>query len=517
MKFLTATAVVLALLFLAGNSYAQSSTPIRRDPGNGSVHSTLPIVDLPFFFPTGIKQTIDPVEQRQEYERIFASTWYCNQGGNPPLTMMAEPGSISVQTDVVSTSSVTENPVKMRLVLDDFVRQPDGRIRVTTLCGQYYITETQEKVVEAWMINHVIEASKADNDFYATIMQLSVTARANKLGIPEADFAKSLDEPMIDNKNITYREFNRIPKPSKSSDFVPRELHLGYNPPLGGILGVTWLNTGVIYFNPEALMVDYVITRPVILQHEMVHVNINTEKFPMTEAFDAELAADMPMTLYPENQINLPDHGYNADLREIFWIYFNDDFDEARKQSYKVDLAGNPVLDEAKYRYYFEQHQKVKAEAMKFFQTVTIPEFYSDIAWWGSVNDIRGDKNSVFRMTLALHYNPTILGSSKDSLEWAESHREEILDAARKGFKDAVGGANTNDVDNDITMERVPTYLIDMYQRIFTPEEREVIEAYYKTHPQELVKLKTMSPEQLIGLAQQFKSMAKSTENGVAK
>jgi hypothetical protein len=508
MRLLTATATVLALLFLAGNSYAQAPAP-QINPDS----------KLPFFFPAGIKQTTDAVEQRQEYERLFAGTWYCNQGSSVPLTMTAEPGSISIQTDVVSTSSVTENPAKMRIVLDNWIKQPDGRIRVTTLCGQYYITDAQEKLVETQLKALVVSASTADNDFYETIMKLAVTARAKKLGIPEADFIKSLDEPMIDNKNITYREFNRVPKPSKSSDFVPRELHLGYNTPLQGILGVTWLNTGIIYYNPEAWMVDYMFTRPVIMQHEMVHVNINTEKFPMTEAFDAELAADMPMTLYQENQVNLPEHGYNRDLREIFWIYFNDDFDEAKKQSYKMDLAGNPVLDEAKYRYYYEQHQKVKAEAMKFFQTVTIPEFYSDIAWWGSVNDIRADKNSVFRMTLALHYNPTILGSSKDSLEWAEAHREEILNAARTGFKNAIGnsGGMNGGEDDSMNVQHVPTYLIELYERTFTEQERETIETYYRAHPAELAKLKTMSPEQLIQLAQQFKSATKSLKSGVAQ
>jgi hypothetical protein len=254
--------------------------------------------------------------------------------------------------------------------------------------------------------------------------------------------------------------------------------------------------------------VDYLTGRPKVMQHEMVHVNINVEKFPMTEAFDAELLADQPIVLYPENQVDLPEHGYARDLREIFQIYFNDDFDEAEKQSYKINLAGNFILDEPKYRLYYEQHQKVKAEAMKFFQTVTIPEFYSDTAWWGSVNDIRGDKNSVFRMTLALHYNPTILGSSKESLEWAEAHREEILQAAQNGFKNALGPVSIGGGDDSIHQQHVPAYLIGLYERMFTEQERTAIETYYKGHPKELAKLRTMSPEQLVELARQFKSSA---------
>lgn len=461
--------------------------------------------NLPFFFPAGIKTTTDPIEQRQEYMRYLASSWSCNQGNKDGVqSLMPEPGSISVQTNVISTSSVTENPAKMRLVLDNFIKMPDGRIRVTTLCNQFFITADQEQVVEKYMIQHVIDASKADNDFYAVIMDLATKARAEKLGIPLADFQKSLDEPMIDNKNITYREFNRIPKSSKASDFVPRELHLGYNIPLGGILGVTWLNTGVIYLNPDALITDYLTGRPKILQHEMVHGNINTEKFPMSEAFDVELMADMPIVLYPENELDLASHAYATDLREMFETYFNFDFDAMEKQIVKIDLAGNTVIDEQKYRYYYNQMAQVKAEALTFFQTVTIPEFYSDIAWWGSVNDIRGDKNSVFRMTLAQHYNPTILGSSKESLDWAEAHKQLIIDTANRGFHNALGGtADSGDTDPD--MKRVPVYLIDLYEKTFTPVEREKIETYYKAHPEELAKLKTMSPGELVNLAKSFK------------
>jgi hypothetical protein len=465
--------------------------------------------ELPFFFPAGIKTTTDPVEQRQEYQRYLVSTWACNQGNpNGMQNLMPEPGSVSVQTNVVSTSSVTENPAKMRIVLDHFVKMPDGRVRVTTLCNQYFITAEQEQVVEKYLTAHVIEAAGADNDFYATIMRLAITARAQKLGIDSASFEKSLDEPMLDNKTITYREFNRIPKPSKASDFVPRELHLGFNIPLGGILGVTWLNTGVIYLNPDSLVTDFLTGRPKVLQHEMVHNNINVEKFPMSEAFDVELMADMPIVLYQENQIDLPSHSYATDLREMFQIYFNDDFEQAEKQSVKIDLAGNTVIDEIKYRYFYAQHEQVKAEALAFFQTVSIPEFYSDIAWWGSVNDIRGDKNSVFRMTLAQHYNPTILGSSKESLDWAEAHRELILQTANKGFHDALGGSGDSmEGENDT---HVPAYLIDLYEHMFTQQERTNIEAYYKAHPAELAKLKTMSPSELMELAKTFKLSSNS-------
>ncbi len=500
-------APMVLLLLLGGSTSAQSHKAPPPQFDNPSA--------VPFFFPAGIKVTPDPVEQRQEYERYLVSGWYCNQGNkNGFQSMIPEPGSISVQTDVDSTSSVTDPHAKMRVVLDHFVRMPDGRVRVTTLCGQYFITAEQEQVVEKQLVQLVKDAAKADNEFHAVITDLAIAARSKKLGIDKAQFAASLDEPMIDNKNVTYREFNRIPKPSKTSDFVPRELHLGFNIPLDGILGVTWLNTGIIYYNPQAWITDYMTGRPKVMQHEMVHVNVNIEKFPMTEAFDAELLADMPIVLYPENQNDLPAHGYAADLREMFWIYFNFDFEEMNKQIYKIDLAGNRVVDPDKFRMYYGQLQQIKAEMLLFFQQVTIPEFYSDLAWWASVNDIRGDKNSVFRMTLAQHYNPTILGSSKESLEWAEAHREIILQTAERAFQRGVTGSTGGAGSSGDKSYHVPAYLIELYEQTFTPTERAAIEAYYKAHPEELEKVKTMSPEQLVELAKKFKA---TSMNGVVQ
>lgn len=120
------------------------------------------------------------------------------------------------------------------------------------------------------------------------------------------------------------------------------------------------------------------------------------------------------------------------------------------------------------------------------------------------MNNIRGDKNSVFRMTLALHYNPTLLGGSKATLDWLEGNREIILETAEGGFKAGLDGGRQSE-EGQKTL-KVPQYLVEMYERLFTPDERVKIEAYYQAHPAELEKLKTMSPEQLMEQAKKFKT-----------
>ena len=278
-------------------------------------------------------------------------------------------------------------------------------------------------------------------------------------------WSKQLDEK-VPGYNVTYRELNQLMKPSHPSDFVPRELHLGFNPPLGGILGVTWLNTGVIYYNPDAWITDYLNGIPKVMQHEMVHGNINIEKWPMSAAFDVEFMASLPEMLYAENPTDFPSHGYAADIRELAQIYFGMDWAEMRKQIVKMDYAGNIVYDDEKYLYYYKQIDLVKAEMMKFFMDVTIPEFYSDPVWWSAINDVRGDNNTVFRITMADHYQICSLGGCAASQEWLETHKDEIIEIAKRALEAGLG----KDRSNGDFKDRVSPWMIEQYNRMFTAD-----------------------------------------------
>jgi hypothetical protein len=473
-----------ALLVLAGVSFGQ----------------TEPAKPLPFFFPKGFYKTTDPIRQREEYVRWLNSTWNCNQG-NPVYMETTIPGSdsIAIQTDVVSTDSVTENPAKMKLVFDHYIRQKDGSVRYSDLCHTEIISDTQFRVVSEGLKEQAVEAAQRNYQFYTKVYDRSVTVRAEKLGIPRTELVKELDEK-VPNYDITFRELHRLPKPMKPSDFVPRELHLGFNPPLGGILGVTWLNTGVIYYNPDAWITDYLNGIPKVMQHEEVHGNINIQKWPLSEAFDVELIASIPEMLYPENQTDFPSHGYAKDIRELAQIYFGMDWDEMRKQIVKFDFAGNIVYDDAKYLYYYKQIDLVKAEMMRFFMDVTIPEFYSDPIWWSAVNNIRGDDNTVFRITMADHYQICSLGGCDASREWLEVHKDEIMEIAKKAFtagmaKDRSGGSN-----------EVTPWMIEQYNRLFTSTERASIEKYFAQHPEQLKSLRRMTPAEAVEFMQRFKT-----------
>ena len=458
---------------------------------------TQPAMQQPFFFPKGFYQTTDPLRQREEYVRWMNTTWGCNQS-NEEVTTIPGSDSISIQTDVDSTGSVTDSQAKMKLVFDHYVKMPDGNIRYTDLCHSEIITPAQFLVVVNGLKQMAVTASQRDSEFYIKICDRSVAVRAEKLGIPLADFIKTLDDK-IPGEDVTWREVNHLPKPLKPSDFVPRELHLGFNPEIGGILGVTWFNTGVIYYNPDAWMADYLTGVPKIMQHEEVHANRNLEKWPANEAFDVELMASLPEVLYPENKTDFASHSYAADIRELAQIYFGLDWDEMKKQIVKYDFAGNIVYDDEKYLYYYKQIDLVKAEMLKFFSDVTIPEFYSDPVWWGAVNNIRGDNNSVFRITMADHYQICSLGGCDKSQEWLKTHSDEILDIAKRAFQSGMnnsGGTGPADIT---------PWMIEWYNQAFTPRERENIEIYFKAHPEQLKALRSMSPTEAAEFMKRFK------------
>ena len=235
----------------------------------------------------------------------------------------------------------------------------------------------------------------------------------------------------------------------------------------------------------------------------LLHGNINLQKWPLSEAFDVELIASIPEMLYPENQTDFPSHGYAKDIRELAQIYYGMDWAEMQKQIVKYDFAGNIQYDDEKYLYYYKQIDQIKAEMLKFFVDVTIPEFESDPVWWSAVNDIRGDDNTVFRVTMADHYQICSLGGCAASDEWLNTHKDEILQIAKRAF---AAGMGKNRAGGDFgSSGHVTPWMVEQYNKLFTPAEQKNIETYFSQHPEQLKNLRTMSPAEAIVFMQRFK------------
>ncbi len=506
------TLVVCFLFFLTANIFASHGGKIQET----KTENKRVEIKLPFYFPAGVIQTKDPVKQMQEYVRYITATSYRFQGsGQGSQKLIPGSDSIVVETDIDSTSSVASSKSqKCRIVLDHFVRMSDGKIRVTQLADQFFITEEELKIVSDDLIQLTKEASQDNYEFYKELSDLAFKARAEKIlsttrqttqtssvtttSISTAEFTalqKMLDEKDPLYGEVTLRELHYLPKRVQVSDFVPRELHLGYNPEIQGILGVCWLNSGVIYYNPQARILDYLTGRPKVLQHEMVHCNPNLEKFPLASGFDAELFAMFPEVFFEENKIDLFFHNYCEDLRELCEIYFGFDFAEAKRQIFKYNLAGSMLIDEAKYQEYSKRIEEIKKELSRVVKEHIIPEFYSDPLWWSSMHDKLRDSNGLFWIMMARHYRPTILGGSKDTSVWLSAHHEEIMEMAKDAFKKSgTEGRLSIAVGNT----KVSETMLDELSRLLSSDEKRRIIQYFENDSTAGKRLEGMSINEAI-------------------
>lgn len=474
------------------------------------------VAQLPWYFPEEIFQTSDPVKQHAQYARHLIEQYKCYQGDPNFMVMLSDADSFRIKTDLDSTSSATDPQAKMTLQLDHYVlvgKDPqtgENIYRVSTFCGAKRITQKQLDVVVQDMLAQAELAAKKDYEFFKDNTPKAITATAKRFNMPEGELRKLLDQKSLRFKNITYRDELLIPKDVKLSDFRPRVLHLGYNPEIwGGILGVAWLNTGVVYYNPQARVLDYLEGGPGILQHEMVHTNINLQEYPLTGAFDAELFASFPEMLYPERVGDFFFHSYTSPLRRLTKPYFGIDYVQVRKDIFRFNMAGNWVIDEAAFRKHYELVQKVKAELLPFSQDEVIPEFYSNQLWWSAFNKRRDDKNAMVRIAMAKRYELAGLGGRTETAKWLDAHREEIKEMYKEAWRKSAPGNNDDSGDTGeraISERQVPSLLMEQFRRMFTPDEQERIRQYFKQHPEAVEALLRMQAKDAMAFFKQFKT-----------
>src|SRR5260370_3649464 len=139
---------------------------------------------LPSYFPPGIQKITDPLKQRAAMMRMYIGTQHCYQASSEEgqfARFIPSPDSLTVQTDVVSTSSVTENPAKLKVVLDNYVPLANDSVQVTTLCDQHIITAAQAAADGADLVAVVKEPAQADFDYYKVTIDLALTYRADNI------------------------------------------------------------------------------------------------------------------------------------------------------------------------------------------------------------------------------------------------------------------------------------------------------------------------------------------------
>lgn len=491
------------LVFYALYSASARTSPIQRLQSISARETvfTPSGKELPFYFSDvkGIIQTADPIKQRIEYIRYLNATMQCVQANANSIPFTIDKDSIHVTVDDMdSTSSITNDKAKFEIVFNEFVRQGPDRIRVTTLCGQEYINQHQFEVVKNDLIEQMKNVSDIDFDFYGPLSDYVVKARAKRLGISENDYRKILDDKDPRFNDVKIRELHRVPEPFKKSDFVIRELHFAYHPGAFGALGLAWLDTGVVYYNPQARIVDYLKGYPSVLAHETIHNNSKLQNWPFT-SMDVELMASLPEMLLPQDQIDFFFHSYAQPLRKLAFNIFGYNFTQAQDEIFLFDYAGNMLVDEDKYSQNFKTLQIIQPEMLKAAKDA-LYEYFTDELWWSAMNKRWAQNTSVFDIMMSLRYDSTILGGREETERWLAPREEEIKEGMRMAWE-----KTRSQNDNQRAM-RVPQFVIDQYRNLFTETEQENLRKYFLKNPKAAEIISNMTAEDALKFVSGFKS-----------
>ncbi|MEX2052934.1 MAG: hypothetical protein WD898_01765 [Candidatus Paceibacterota bacterium] len=404
----------------------------------GTISAFAQTREVPHYFPSGVIQTTDPVKQWKEYMEILAATgkaYEANSNFAAPLM----PNGVRVEHEI--------DGKKFVLILDRHARLDDGRIRFTSYVGQELITEAQLKTVINYTLQEIEAAVDLNHAFYQDLRKMAMESLAGESGLNTSveELEKVVKQKVPENPKFTFEELYWLPKKMEKKDFVPNEIHLGYGPYIPGAIGFAWLDSGLVYLTPIGQVADYLMGKPAVTQHELIHANKNLQSMPFAEAFDVEFAASIPEMLAPEDHVRLQFHGYVSDLREMAWVFFGLDYKRIRKEIVQFDAAGNLMIDEVKFAHYAKLYDQVKAEYMKFFPKA-IGEFYGKIMFWSAMHDKLVDKRAIWRIMMRKYYEPTILGGREETAKWLRANEQNVKDDSQKAW-DASGGALDNSDD----------------------------------------------------------------------
>lgn len=469
--------IVFSFLTL-GLSLSSASYPVSEQ------NST----NLPHFFPPGVISTLDPATQWEAYLRYLMATDHCH-------------GVLGDKTKFIVGSNAIRQKVKIAgketaLILDPYVRNPDGTIVFTSYCGQEKVTEAQLKTVIDYLTKETTRAVELNWSFYSDIERETVKERAAKLGIPENEFRTRLDKPSSRYKDIMVRDEHFLPPAFEEIDFVPRELHLGYFPEMAGsgVIAAAWLNSGMVYVTMQSLVLDYLTSKPLVLMHELIHANKKLQKLPLSEGFNVELFASVPEMLLDEDKLSLWFHHYIEPLREIVWIHFGFDFKQARKEVIRADLAGNIFIDRDKFIQYTTLLDQAKPQLRATLKKAII-EFYSDAPGWVAFNDKLQNDYAVIDLMFAKDFDLCVrLTESQNcnaTMKWLRAHEDKIREIAKKAFEKS-GTSTLEDVEATSNLRLPSQPILKMVKSMF-PQIREADVAAFlvkeRVTPAELVKM----------------------------
>lgn len=218
---------------------------------------------------------------------------------------------------------------------------------------------------------------------------------------------EAIKDKEIEEYNITYGDligyFN-----IEVEDFIPREFHFVKMP----AFGLCFMSTGVIAYNPNARINDYIIGFPSTIVHELVHNNLKLQTIPFASYFTPELQTTITEHIAdPYIGFLQVFNSYIDILKKPSELYFSFDWDKMFRNSILYDGTNVKIdydLFEKEYPFLFDMISEFESVIPDMFV-----KFYTNKWFWTGVNKKFHDDDVWFDIMMAERYDPTIL--RKDS------------------------------------------------------------------------------------------------------
>ncbi len=373
----------------------------------------------------------DKLDQLIDKWKVYNSELY-RYPESPPGQGREE--SISNFLDGSERSYVTVDGERCEIIYNGYHKTEKG-YRVYLGDGIKEITNEEFSLVKTDIETNLVDAVNKVYGLHSNVQNRIIQSwdrilHAEGLLDAKDSLANHLEDKVTEE--LTVKDTMYVPSMAKK-DFLPKKFVFGNIP----ALGLCYLDSGLVFYDPKARIWDHIEGNPSILIHELCHRNSKLQGMPYAFAFNAETWASLPI-LSKNDPMTFLLHSYLADVRQISKTLYSFDSERAFRESF-FRSAGGIEIRRDKLKAYYEQIQKIALEAQNFALDKFIPEYYAHHSFWSSLNNQLHDKNAALKVAMYAAYEPTLIQDANTTRRWAEKNSliiKETLEAAIKAMED---------------------------------------------------------------------------------
>ncbi|MBI4142165.1 hypothetical protein HY484_04525 [Candidatus Woesearchaeota archaeon] len=386
----------------------------------------------------GIESPTDPVKKLFEKERVYDSISLKYLRERTPFINE----SIQVQQEILGKN--------ITLTFVNYVNK-GNHIANYTANGIEKLTPAEFDIVVQDHINYLTEAATLMEQRFKTpsqkIMQaVEANLRKQKKLPDDKKLEDILNEKIQGYEGITIRDVLFVPPQTMTAkEFLPPHYYFGTLPSSqmrGSILGVTYLNTGVVGIDPKARILDHINGVPIILMHEMMHNNKELQGLPLVFYFDAELYAELSQ-IANMDYLEISRHHYLEVPRRLNKLLFSFDSDLAFENVRDFTIMPGMKLEDTDNYKKLRKTISVLNNITSTLQTTALdeffPEFYASPHYWVVVNEFHRDGAAAFKIFNYAKFEPTSLKGPEATRKFMEENRDVIIETSEKVLNELRG------------------------------------------------------------------------------